>query len=115
MVAYDHYTGEIVLKSEIPTERIESPFRFLDKFEAVRQTMNVVLPLGLLCIAFLAYTYTANPIGVGSLAIALAVFVFATISLLDAGEVVEQAREEPLSLVVWWMPKDKMLVPDELN
>lgn len=108
MIAYDDYTAAVVYKSELPGETVvaggeATPFHILDKFRTVAQTLNVVLPLGVLCIAFLMYTYSLNPIGVGSMVILIVMFLVGTVSVLEAGAAVEKIANVDLSRIVWWM------------
>jgi hypothetical protein len=105
LVAYEEI-GYFAYPSELP--RAEGSLRInaldlFDKFAAVSQTMNVILPIGVACIAFLIYTYSLNPIGAGSLTVAVAALIFAVFRLLNAVAKIEDGANTDIATAVWWM------------
>ncbi len=106
LVAYEEI-GYFQYPSELPQDdslRIKGfDLNFFDKFKAVSQTMNIVLPIGFGCIAFLLYTYSLNPIGFGSLATAVAALVAALFRGFDACQKVEQLAGQDPNTFIWWM------------
>lgn len=103
VVAYDDVSESVAIKGELTYDRGASFFESLDKLKVVEQVLNIVLPLALLCIGYLAYTYRINPIGLGSITVVVLAFLFAADSILDAKDSVERDYEVKLASMVWWM------------
>jgi hypothetical protein len=96
--------SDVHMHSELPPGN--SPITTPENFSSVRaiaNTLNYYLPLGVLCIAFLAYTRNTNPIGIEYLCIALAVIALATHTSLRAGVALHEAGLAPVNELVWWM------------
>ena len=106
LVSFEDVSGSLELKSELTHSHPSDFLRNLNELNNVRQVLNVFLPLGLMCILYLGYTYTINPIGLGSMVIVIAAFLFAADSVLDAKDSVEQEYEVEISESVWWISAD---------
>ena len=106
IVSYEDVSESVVIQGELNYERSGGFFQNLNKLDIVQQALNVVLPLGLLCIGYLLYTYKINPIGLGSIMVVMLAFLFATDSVLDAANSVERDFQVQIETMVWWLPED---------
>jgi hypothetical protein len=95
--------SNIEIASEVPTaSAITAPENF-SSVKAIANTLNFYLPLGILCLAFLAYTRTTNPIGFEFLGLGVAVLGLATYAALKAGINLYDAGMTQLPDLIWWI------------
>ena len=111
LVGVDEVADSIPMKGELRYEKVGSFFQGIDKLKVINQALNVVLPLAVLCIAYLGYTYRVNPIGPGSIIIVVLAFLFAADSVLGAKDSVERDFAVSFSKTVWWMMGSLIRLP----
>lgn len=100
--------GDIELKSELSVVNGGEDNNFGElplenKFASIIKVLNTALPLALVAIVLLVITYSSNPIGVGSLAVAVGMFFFASTKTMDAIAIIEATSDFSVSPRVWWM------------
>ena len=99
--------GKIEMKSSLPSGDAnsfsEAPIG--NKPEAIINVLNFALPLALVGILLLVLSYQSNPIGIGSLVVAIGLFLLAYSKIMDAAGVVRANSSIPLETRIWWMEK----------
>ncbi len=106
LVALENVPGSMEVKSELTHGRPGDLLKNLDDLGNVQQVLNIIMPLGLVCILYLLYTYRVNPIGPGSMLVVIAAFLFAADSTLDAKDSVESQYEIRMADSVWWLSEE---------
>ena len=94
-------------KSELPvTFTGESKFDHApvaEELNSIIHVLNTALPLSLFGIVLLILTYNTNPIGMGSMLVAIVLFCAASTKTIEAAEIIQSNTPISIEARVWWM------------